>query len=297
MSFTKKEKAALVFIICLTVLNILSWQEVVNLVENPYLKVIFFDVGQGDAILVHKGNQQVLVDGGPSPQSITLELGKKMPFWDRTIELVVLTHPHPDHVTGLVEVLNRYQVKQVLYPDLDSDSSTYKEWLRLTKDIKSTIAQAGQEIDLGDGVVIEVLNPQTPLLCNTESDIDNNGVVLRISMEEISFLLTADIQQEAEFELIARRASLNSTVLKVAHHGSSASTTPEFLGVVNPQVAAISLGKDNPFGHPSDEVTTRLTEKVGSGNIYRTDENSTIEFITDGERLWVKMEEEGIDSR
>jgi competence protein ComEC len=254
------------------------------------LHVSFLDVGQGDAILIHKGNQQVVVDGGPSPQSITLELGKKMPFWDRTIELVVLTHPHPDHVTGLVEVLNRYQVKQVLYPDLDSDSSTYKEWLRLTKDIKSTIAQAGQEIDLGDGVVIEVLNPQTPLLSDTESDIDNNGVVSRISMEEVSFLLTADIMWEAEFELIAQRASLNSTVLKVAHHGSSASTTPEFLAVVNPRVAVISVGKDNPYGHPGDEVIARLEENVGSENIYRTDENGTIEFITDGERLWVKTE-------
>jgi len=269
-----------------------------NMPDNN-LHVSFLNVGQGDAILIHKGNQQVLIDGGPSPQAITLELSKNMPFWDRTIELMVLTHPHPDHVTGLVEVLNRYQVKQVLYPDLDYDSSTYNEWLRLVeeKDIKYTIAQAGQELDLGDGVVIEVLNPQIPLLYNTESDIDNNGVVLRISEDKVSFLLTADIQQEAEFELIARRASLNSTVLKVAHHGSDTSTTPEFLAVVNPQVAVISVGKDNPFGHPSDEVTTRLTEKVGSGNIYRTDENSTIEFITDGERLWVKMEEEGIDSR
>jgi competence protein ComEC len=259
------------------------------------LHVSFLDVGQGDAILIHKGNQQVLVDGGPSPQSITMELSKKMPFWDRTIELMVLTHPSADHVTGLVEVLNRYKVKQVLYPDLDYDSSRYDiydEWLRLVdeKNIKYTIAQAGQEVDLGDGVVIEVLNPQVPLLSDTESDIDNNGVVLRISMEEMSFLLTADIQQEAEFELIAHRASLNSTVFKIAHHGSNASTTPDFLAVVNPQVAVISVGKDNPFGHPTDEVIARLSEKVGSENIYRTDDHSTIEFITDGERLWVKTE-------
>jgi len=255
------------------------------------LHISFLDVGQGDAILIHKQNQQVLVDGGPSPQAITLELSKKMPFWDRTIELVVLTHPSADHVTGLVEVLNRYKVKQVLHPNLDYDSSTYNEWLRLVKEknIKYTIAQAGQEIDLGDGVVIEVLNPQTPLLCDTESDIDNNGVVLRIIVGKVSFLLTADIKQEAEFELIAHRASLNSTVLK-AHHGSDTSTTAEFLAVVNPQVTVISVGEDNPFGHPSDEVIARLEEKVGSENIYHTDECSTIEFITDGERLWVRVE-------
>lgn len=263
-----------------------------NMPDNN-LHVSFLNIGQGDAILIHKGNQQVLIDGGPSPQAITLELSKNMPFWDRTIELVVLTHPHPDHVTGLVEVLNRYQVKQVLYPDLDYDSSTYNEWLRLVeeKDIKYTIAQAGQEIDLGDGVVIEVLNPQIPLLYNTESDIDNNGVALRISQDRVSFLLTADIQQEAEFELIARRASLNNTVLKVAHHGSDTSTTPEFLGVVNPQVAVISVGKDNPYGHPGGKVIARLEENTSLENIYRTDENGAIEFITDGERLWVRVEE------
>ena len=217
------------------------------------LHVSFLDVGQGDAILIHQGNQQVLIDGGPSPQAIALELGKEMPFWDRTIELVVLTHPSADHVTGLVEVLNRYKVKQVLSPDLDYKSNIYDEWLRLVKEknIEYTIAHAGQQVDLGRGVSIQVLNPPTPLLTGTESDIDNNGAVLRINTGKVSFLLTADIMWEAEFELIARRANLASTVLKVAHHGSDTSTTPEFLAVVNPRLAVISVGKDSKFGHPT----------------------------------------------
>ncbi|MFC2060358.1 DNA internalization-related competence protein ComEC/Rec2 [Chloroflexota bacterium] len=255
------------------------------------LHVSFLDVGQGDAILVQEGNQQVLVDGGPSPQAVSLELGKELPFWDRTIELVVLTHPSADHVTGLVEVLKRYRVKQVLYPDLDFESDVYDEWLRLLreKNIKCTIAQAGQQINLGDAV-ITVLNPQMPYFTGTQSDIDNNGMVMRLSKGEIGFLLTADIMGEAEFELIAGRASLGSTVLKVAHHGSNTSTTPEFLAVVNPQLAVISAGVDNPYGHPGDEAVDRLVEKVGSANIYRTDERGTIEFITNGNRLWVKTE-------
>ena len=256
------------------------------------LHLSFLDVGQGDAILIQKGNQQILVDGGPSPQAIGIELGKKLPFWDRTIELIVLTHPSADHVTGLVEVLHRYKVKQVLSPDLDYDSLIYDEWLRLikAKDIKYTIAQAGQQINLGGGVVIEVLNPPRPLLTDTESDVDNNGVVLRISLDKVSFLLTADIGQEAELELIARRADLSSTVLKVGHHGSDTSTTPEFLAVVNPRLAVISVGVDNRFGHPSPEVVERLREKLGSENIYRTDKQGTIEFTTNGERLWVRVE-------
>ncbi|MBA7484156.1 ComE operon protein 3 [subsurface metagenome] len=259
------------------------------------LHLSFLDVGQGDAILIQKGNQQILVDGGPSPQAIGIELGKKLPFWDRTIELMVLTHPSADHVTGLVEVLNRYKVKQVLYPDLDFKSDIYDEWLRLLKEknIEHTIAQAGQQIDLGEGVIIKVLSPPRPPLTDTESDIDNNGVVLRISLDKVSFLLTADIMWEGEFELIARRADLNSTVLKVGHHGSATSTTPEFLAVVSPQLAVISVGADNRFGHPSHEVMERLREKLGAEGIYQTydgetEEHHTIEFITDGERLWVK---------
>jgi competence protein ComEC len=179
----------------------------------------------------------------------------------------------------------------VLYPDLDYESPLYQEWLRLLKekDIKYTTAQAGQEIDLGEGVVIRVLNPQTPQITGTGPDIDNNGVVLHLSLDRVSFLLAADIMWQAEFERIEQRADLASTVLKVAHHGSKTSTTPEFLAVANPQVAVISVGEDNPFGHPSAEVLKRLEEKLGSENILRTDEQETIEFITDGERLWVRV--------
>jgi competence protein ComEC len=256
------------------------------------LKVSFIDVGEGDAILIQRGHQQVLVDGGPSSQALTMALGRKMLFWDRTIEMVILTHPHTDHLTGLLAVMQRYKVPQVLYPDLPYESPQYDEWLDIlmTKDVKVAIAQAGQRVDLGNDVVIDVLNPQQIPLNSTESDTDNNGVVLRLSMNGVSFLLTADIFQEAEFELIQRRADLNSTVLKVAHHGAATSTTSEFLATVSPQVAVISSGADNRFGHPSPLVLARLEERVGVGNIYRTDRHGTIEFITNGERLWVKTE-------
>jgi competence protein ComEC len=260
-------------------------------IPDDKLHISFLDVGQGDAILIQKGSQQILIDGGPSPQAITMELSSKMPFWDRSIDLVILTHPQSDHITGLVEVLSKYQVEQVLYPDLDCDSPIYDEWLRLIeeKEIESTLACAGQQIDL-DGVLIEVLNPQKNLFTGTESDTDNNGVVLHISMGEISFLLTADLMWQGELELITERAIPQSTVLKVAHHGSATSTTAEFLAVVSPQIAVISVGEDNDYGHPSDDVINRLEAKLGSDNIYRTDEDGTIEFITDGDRLWLDVE-------
>jgi competence protein ComEC len=255
------------------------------------LRVSFLDVGQGEAILIQKGSQQVLVDGGPSPQLLALELGVKMPFWDRTIELVVLTHPHADHITGLVEIIQRYRVERVLYPESDYDSPICREWLGLIgeNNIRCTVAQAGQEIDLGGGVTMKVLNPPATPLSGTNSDINNNSVVLNLSAGEISFLLTGDIEREAEFGLIAGGSDLSGTVLKVGHSGSKTSTTPDFLAAVNPAVAVISVGENN-YGHPSGEVIVRLEAELGKEYVYRTDERGTIEFITDGERLWVEVD-------
>jgi len=254
------------------------------------LHVSFLDVGQGDAILIQTPNgQDILIDGGPDPQKINLELSEKLPFWDRTIDLVVCTQPQADHVTGLVEVLQRYRVEQVLDPGVSYDSAIYQQWVRLIeiRGIEHSVARAGQQIDLGSGVKMEVLNPPESLWEDTSDDVDNNGVVLRLSWGKISFLFTADIREEVEFELIGQRANLKSAVLKVAHHGSRTSTSQQFLAAVYPEVAVISVGPDNTFGHPSPEVVERLIDRVGEDNVYRTDEDGTIEFITDGERLWV----------
>jgi competence protein ComEC len=254
------------------------------------LRVSFLNVGEGDAVLIQKGSRQVLVDGGPTPQAITLELSKQMPFWDRTIDLVILTHSHQDHLAGLIEVMRRYRVQQVLYTDSDSASAAYDEWIRLIGEggVKSTIASAGQQIDLGDGIIIEVLNPQSELITGTPSDVDNNGVALLLKDDKVSFLLVADIMSDTEWEMMRARTDLAGTVLKVAHHGSDTSTTREFLSVVNPQIAVISVGEDNKFGLPDSTIIARLEEKVGQGNVYRTDINGTINFTTDGERLWVE---------
>jgi len=271
------------------VVAILVWSVALSMPDDK-LHVNFLDVGQGDAILIQTPNgQDILIDGGPDPQIINLELSKKLSFWDRTIDLIVCTQPHADHVTGLVDVLQRYKVRQVLEAEVSYNSSIYQEWCNVVEDkgIEYGIARAGQEIDLGSGIKLEVLNPPEILFDGTSDDVDNNGLVLRLSWGLVSFLFTADIREEAEFELIGQRANLKSTVLKVAHHGSETSTTSQFLAAVDPEVAVISVGADNPFGHPSPEVVERLIDRLGEDNIYRTDEDGTVEFITDGERLWV----------
>ncbi len=280
-------------LIPLLIAAILIWVAAAVAPTGGRLSVSFLDVGQGDAILITTpAGQHILVDGGPSPEEVCLEVGEALPFWERSIDLVILTHAHDDHVTGLVEVLRRYQVGQVMSPEFPSTSNAYSEWLSVIEDnsIPYIRAQAGQTIDLGGGATLEVLHPPAEFLEGTESDIDNNGVILRLEMGEVSFLLTADLFMEGEQYLIDQGVELRSTVLKVGHHGSSTSTSSGFLAAVNPQVAVISAGADNPFGHPSAEVMARLTERLGQDSIYLTAERGTITLTTDGTGLWVETE-------
>ncbi len=257
------------------------------------LHVFFLDVGQGDAIFIQTpSHRQILIDGGPSPEAITNELGPRMPFWDRSIDLVVLTHPHDDHIAGLVEVLRRYQVGQVWESGLEYDSPAYDEWRKLIEDkgIECTVARAGLRIELGDGVRLDVLHPQAEMLQGTSSDVDNNSVVLRLVYGQVSFLFTADIFQEAEHFLLSEGAEINGEVLKVCHHGADTSSSAYFLEAVEPKLAVISVGADNSFGHPHPEVMARLAQRVGAEAIYLTAERGTIELISDGQRLWLQTE-------
>ncbi len=276
-------------IIPLLVATILSWVIVFTLPDKR-LHVSYLDVGQGDAILIQTPvGHNILIDGGPSPQALCTELGKKLPFWDRTIDLMISTQPQADHITGLVEVLKRYKVEQVLYSGSIYDSIIYQKWMTTIgdKQIKHSIARAGQKIKLDSDILIEVFNPPMELFEQTSSDVDNNGIVLKLSWRHISFLFTADIRYEAERRMIMQRFDLSSTVLKVAHHGSKTSTSPRFLSLTDPDIAVISVGADNSFGHPSSEVLKRLFDSLGQENIYQTDIDGTVEFYTDGERLWI----------
>jgi competence protein ComEC len=257
------------------------------------LHVSALDVGEGDAILIQTGSQNLLIDGGPSPQAVTLALGRHLPFWNRNIDMIILTHPHLDHLSGLIEVLQRYRVTQILAPNLSSTDPSFRQWTDLlrAKNIPCTLACSGQQITLKDGTRLDIINPPDTSTGKRESDLENGGIAAKLTRDKISFLFTADIGQEAETRLLSQRADLASTVLKVAHHGSATSTGPDFLAVVRPQVAVISVGKSNTFGHPSAKVIADL--KAGSvkdGNVFRTDLSGTIEFISDGQSLRVKTD-------
>jgi len=252
------------------------------------LHIVFLDVGQGDAIFIQTpGGRQILVDGGPSGSALLSQLGRHMPFWDRSLDLVVLTHSDTDHVAGLVPVLERFRVDHIAYRAEEALSDVYARWLELVDAEGAVIynAQAGQEIVLDQGVRMTVIYPESefPAVADSPNDC---SVVTRLEYGLFTVFLPGDIEAPIETLLEAQGATQPCLVMKAAHHGSCTSTTPLFLDAVEPEIVVISVDADNEFGHPCDDVLERLAGM----QVYRTDEDGTIEIVTDGSQYWVKTE-------
>ncbi len=257
--------------------------------SSDRLTVTFIDVGQGDAIFIESpAGQRILVDGGPSGRAVTEALGHEMRFWDKRIDLVVLTHPEEDHLNGLVTVLERYDVRRILASPAESDSGAYDAWQEAVEREGAPYDEAapGDWFDLGRGARLEVLGPPPDLVEGAEASLNDSSVVLRLTWDDVSFLLTGDLESGGEEALLSQGGELRSTVLKVAHHGGADSTGEAFLAAVRPAVAVISVGADNWFGHPSPRVMERLADTL----VLRTDEQGDVTLSTDGERLWVEVE-------
>ena len=257
------------------------------------LKVAFADVGQGDmTIITTPSGQIIVVDGGPDPERAIQALDAQTPFWNRTLSLVALTHPHSDHVSGLNEVLRRYRVQRILELRSEYESADYAAWTRQadSEDAQLLRAAPGMRLSFEDGVELRVLAPQDASDNAPPADANDASVVIRVVYGNASFLLTGDVFEEGERWLLRSGQNLAGDVLKVAHHGSDTSSSAPFLSAVSPRAAIISAGRDNRFGHPDAEVIERLEELIPPSRIFKTFENGTITFETDGNTLSVKTE-------
>jgi competence protein ComEC len=241
------------------------------------LSVHFIDVGQGDSMLIKAGNQSMLIDGGPTTEGQTVTSYLKSQGV-QTIDILVSTHPHEDHIGGLLTVLNEFPVKQVIDSGQVHTTQTYENYLMLIdqKDIPYSVGERGQAINLSSNVKIEILSPPSSMY---ESDLNQNSIVLRVTYGNVKFLFMGDAGFTAEDGLMSSGYDLKSDVLKVAHHGSKYSTSAAFLSQVRPAISVIEVGQ-NAYGHPAPE-TLALLQDAGT-KIYRTDINGNITVTTDG---------------
>ncbi len=253
--------------------------------QEPSARVHFFDIGQGDAALIQLPQQyDILIDGGPD-KTLMHKLGDALPFFNRTIEVVVLSHPHADHVTGLIEVFKRYNIGSVYFTDIAYKSPVYayfREQLRVHHIPTYIITQPHEEIVPLEGTQahISFLYPLTNLQGRTMRDINSSSLVVKVVYGDTEFLFTGDSGMKEEDELLAAQVLSEVSVLKVGHHGSDRSTGEVFLRSIQPEYAVISVGTDNRYGHPHNTVLERLQHF--DNTILRTDEQGDVVFRTDG---------------
>lgn len=286
------------FLGSLALIAITVWLAVI-VYPDPKLHLITCDVGQGDAILAVHGKTQILIDGGPD-NSVLDCLSDYLPFWDREIELVIITHPQTDHFTGLIEVFRRYRVNNILISPIDSSTQRYQV-------LKNVVGGSGAKvINPTTGMVIrfgliylDILHPSEQYVTSfaersgekvlgvytTTRDPNDFSIVANLSLEDFDALLTGDIGPAVTDEILATGLLKNVEYIKIPHHGSKNGLTQELIDIAAPKIAVISVGSDNRYGHPHNEVIKLLNDK--GIKTLRTDEMGDIEIITDGSKWWL----------
>jgi competence protein ComEC len=226
--------------------------------NNKDPQIIFFDIGQGDSILIQEGEFQVLVDGGPD-DSVIFKLAKRMPLYDKNIEIVILTHPHEDHIRGLMNVLDEFTVEKVLINKIEYANKLYKDLLEDYGDLIVEVA-LGDKFKYGDiegEIIYPILNKYSNKYIQ-DKNINNESVVTLLNIKGKRILLTGDAEREEEYKLLQQFSFENIYILKAGHHCSRTATSDMFLRAVNPEIAICSYGEGNKFGHPHYETIEKF---------------------------------------
>lgn len=280
--------------------TVFIWYAAVAEDRGGKLTVAFFDVGQGDAIFIESPTgTQMLIDGGPD-RSVLRQLGGVMSFYDRTIDMLIVSNPDKDHFAGFLDVLRAYKIGAVMEPGTIGASAEYEAFEKLLEEgknpstsktrvlpftkgeqVQKILARRGQRIDLGGGAMLEILFPDRDI---EGVDTNTGSVVAKLSYGDTSFLLTGDTTSAVENYLAQIDGKrLDVDVLKAGHHGSRTSTSDALVGFASPAFAVISAGRDNRYGHPHSEVLERLQRfEIETFGTY---ERGTITFVSDGETV------------
>ncbi|MDI6602088.1 MAG: ComEC/Rec2 family competence protein [Thermoanaerobacteraceae bacterium] len=255
-------------------------------IDNSKLNIHFLDVGQADSIFITMPDgKSMLIDAGNN------EDGKGIVKYLEglgiaRIDVLIGTHPHEDHIGGMDDVIKGFDIGKFYMPKASSNTKTFEDVLDAAnaKGLKIVSTRAGTNIVLSDEVAIEVLAPNS----QSYEDLNNYSIVLRLTYGDKRFLFMGDAEKLSEIEMLKRGYDLNSDLIKIGHHGSSSSTSEEFLAAVSPEYAVISVGEGNDYGHPHKE-TMDLLKKYGI-TVYRTDECGTVVASSDGENITFNVE-------
>lgn len=267
--------------------SVVVWARVFASVGPPRLTVTFLNVGQGDAIFIEAPNgNQMLIDAGANGK-VMRALGEQMSFFDRSIDVLLVTHPDADHLGGMLDVLSRYHSGVALVSGANSELALDEIFARelSARGIAKRVVESGTIIDLGGGVVFEVLAPMRTARVKT-MEANTASIVGKLSYGKTAFLLTGDAPKVVERYLTFRYGTyLEATVLKAGHHGSDTSSSGIFLSAVDPEYTIISAGLPSPYGHPAPEVINRIRQ--GGSRVLHTVRSDGVTFQSDGKRIYL----------
>ncbi|MEK7447250.1 MAG: MBL fold metallo-hydrolase [Patescibacteria group bacterium] len=250
--------------------------------QDDRLKVSYLDVGQGDsAYISFPSGKNALIDGGPD-KKVLEGLGRNMPFYKRKIDIVFLSHPHADHLVGLIHALSRYEVGRVVLTKAVHSTPEYQEFLNLVKEKKIPVTEGlrGTEFDFSDDNKIKILYPETTL---DNQNLNNTSEVLLLQSGKTQFLFMGDLEKDGSDRLLSLEPSLIADIIKVPHHGSENALNEDLYKKSGLRGAVISVGKDNMYGHPHTELLNFF--KTNSMKYYRTDLDGDIVFASDGTNI------------
>ncbi|HPL01481.1 MAG TPA: MBL fold metallo-hydrolase [bacterium] len=283
----KAAKLKLFFLFVLALITATIWSVYFSQPDEK-LNIYFFDVGQGDAELIQKANWQILVDGGPD--DIVIErISNVMPIDDRKIETIIITHPHADHITGLIEVINRYEIEKIILTKVGYESATYKSLLELIdkKKIKTITPKIGDVEYLFDQGKITYLWPGEEV-SRFENNLNNSSIVFRFDYGDFNCIFSGDAEIESWTEIFKKQKNNlpDIDVIKIPHHGSRTGLNENMTNIMRPDIAIISLGLNNKYGFPHQEILDILAKN--KTRVYRTDQDKSINIRTDGKNYEIK---------